>query len=88
MKTKVKFMYNKKADDLFAFFPEIIEGTKAIPYQHRNQTLYLSYSHIGQHSEVCIDYVKESKEATEQQYNDLAEELISIGYNLTILNNN
>jgi hypothetical protein len=42
------------------------------------------YSHIGQHSACHPDYAKECKEATD--YQELKEELESIGYSLNILN--
>jgi hypothetical protein len=77
--TEVLFLFNKRNNDLFAFFNQ--EKRKVL-----NTDLYMSYSHVGQHSECCYDYAIESKHATKAQYNDLAQELQSIGYNLNILN--
>ena len=38
------------------------------------------YAHIGQHSIASIDYYKATKPAQPEEYKDLLEELISIGY--------
>lgn len=85
-KVKVEFYFNKKNNDLFAFFPDIVERTQAQPFTNKSTKLFLCYSHVGQHSAVCKEYVKRSTRASEEQYNNLAEELISIGYNLQINN--
>lgn len=79
-KTKMTFLFNEDQQDLFAFFPEILEKED----QHSN--FYASYSHIGQHSMSSYDYAAESRQATHEEYKDLAAELESIGYNLEILN--
>lgn len=81
MKTKVLFLYNKKNDDLFAFFPEEYYNK-----EHLGERFLTCYAHIGQHSACNSDYAKECKEATKEEYNDLKEELESIGYELEILN--
>lgn len=41
------------------------------------------YTHMGQHSE-CYDGMERRKRATPEQYAELAAELRSIGYDLTI----
>jgi len=50
-----------------------------------NKYNVVSYAHIGQHSEASLDYVKECKPATKEQYHDLREELESLGYFLYIV---
>lgn len=65
-------------NDLFAFFPD--DKYNADP------ALFTSYSHVGQHSACHIDYVKESRPATPEEYNDLKLELESLGYNLEVVN--
>jgi hypothetical protein len=90
--TKVIFLIDKVADNftgkdeveslgVFAYFPEIVHNFNG--YRPDNITCY---SHIGQHSACHPEYAKECKEANYNQYADLLKELISIGYNLNILN--
>lgn len=79
--TEVKFLIENDYDaefdsEVFAYFPNDW-------YNHDN-LLRTSYAHIGQHSACHIDYAKECKEATPEQYKDLKAELESIGYNLKI----
>ena len=84
MKTNVKFLVNNDTDyhtDLFAFFPDDLYSE--LVYE---DTMLNSYSSVGQHSACHIDYANESREATEEEYNSLKEELLSIGYELNILN--
>ena len=38
-----------------------------------------SYQHIGQHG-ACLTYHPDLKRATQEEYSDLLEELVSIGY--------
>lgn len=75
-KTQVVFLINERTNDLFAFFPNE-------DYNDFSLTK-VCYSHVGQHSGCVLDYAKESKEATKEEYNDLKEELESIGYNLEL----
>jgi hypothetical protein len=74
-KTKVCFLINETdkeaGKDLFAFFPFLKESPG----------FFLSYSHLGQHSECCLAYALESREATMNEAEDLYKELVSIGYN-------
>lgn len=75
--TQVKFLYNKKSDDLFAFFPN--------EWHNEKLKTKVCYSHIGQHSG-CLDaYAKRSQKATPEQYNSLKLELEGQGYNLQII---
>jgi hypothetical protein len=71
---KCEFMFNERTKDLFAYFPEQIEG----------DNLCLSYSHIGQHSVCHRDYYRESRKATKEEYNDLYRELLEIGYEIEV----
>lgn len=64
----------------FAFFPEE-------KYSYRDDNIFMSYAHIGQHSACHIEYANACKPAAKEQYNDLLQELIGQGYdNLKILN--
>lgn len=76
--TKVVFLINERTDELFAYFPE--EN-----YNHLSETTKTCYSHVGQHSACCIAYAKESRVATKEEYNDMKEELESIGYVLELV---
>jgi hypothetical protein len=68
--TNVSFFIEKDSDnEVFAFFPDE----------------KMSYAHIGQHSACSIEYVNECKPATREQYEPLAQELRSIGYELNII---
>jgi hypothetical protein len=78
-KIKVLFLFEKDSlTEVFAFFPEDdynqVEGIKTC------------YAHIGQHSACHIDYAAECKPAGPEHYQQLKEELESIGYELEILN--
>jgi len=63
--------------DIYAYFPEEVFDNKG------NKT---AYSHMGQHSGVCDEYVKESIPATAEEREDLIKELENLGYNLEIIN--
>jgi hypothetical protein len=80
IKIDVKFMYNEQTDDLYAFFPKWEEGKNEC-----GDKLYTMYSHVGQHSSGCYEYVAESRPATKEEYNNLMLELESIGYDLNII---
>ena len=69
--TKVIFRKYKDGE-IIALFPEEVNG------------FYIScYMHIGQHSVADYNYVvRETKLATESEYQDLKRELENIGYNL------
>lgn len=80
-KTKVVFLIEPTEDGkeaIFAFFPKMYYNKELY------KTTFTCYAHIGQHSACHIDYIKECKEATPEQYADLKAELQSIGYNLQI----
>ena len=79
MATLVKFRYNETREDLFAFFPQLKFSSNGYRID-----LKTSYSHIGQHSSCAIEYVNQSRPATETEYADLKKELESIGYILKV----
>jgi hypothetical protein len=80
-KTEVLFLIDTdELQNCFAFFPKERES--------QIDDIFNSYAHLGQHSACHIDYANECKQATKDEYNDLKNELESIGYNLTILNKN
>ena len=94
-KTAVLFLKGEPIGELYseviAYFPNENYYSKAsIGYKgvtdENWQDMKMSYAHIGQHSSCHIEYANECKQATKEQYNDLAKELESIGYNLNILN--
>jgi hypothetical protein len=80
MATLVKFRVHPANNDLFAFFPQLKASFNG--YRHDNK---VCYSHIGQHSECNIEYVKECRPATESEYLPLKRELESIGYTLKLV---
>ncbi len=98
-KTTVQFRLEKEEPHtVWAFFPNEPEWTeerlKDLPdngYKHFGKTkdelrqLFMAYAHVGQHTTACIEYFMECEPATPEQYKSLAQELESIGYNLTIL---
>lgn len=75
--TKVLFLFEKDSDnEVFAFFPEVIHNGK----------VKTCYAHIGQHSSCADEYAKECKPAKYADYQDLLKELIGLGYNVKVLN--
>lgn len=78
-KTKVCFLINETdkeaGKEVFAFFPFLKESPQT----------FLSYSHIGQHSQCSLAYALESREATMNEAGDLYKELVSIGYDLELV---
>jgi hypothetical protein len=93
-KTNVKFLIEKSEGDLpcdvFAFFPnENYYSKDNIGYggvtKDNWQDMKTCYAHIGQHSSCHIDYAKECKNATIEEYTPLKTELEGLGYDLTII---
>lgn len=74
--TKVLFLREKHGDGVFAYFPEEVHDAK-------NK---MCYAHIGQHSACSPEYTNECEQATFKEYEDLEKELISMGYSLTVQN--
>ena len=82
--TQVIFLIEKDGEGTFAFFPEMRNYGNTHP---DFDTVFISYSHIGQHSACHVDYAKECKEANYNEYSDLLRELIWQGHkDLQILN--
>lgn len=71
---KVQFVYTKEYKEVTAVFID------------ENTDFPDCYSHIGQHSMCCKEWVNEQKKASKKQYLPLLSELKSIGYNVEILN--
>ena len=81
MKTKTVFLYNKKNDDLFALF---LDNEQRV---FKQDYFFTSYSHIGQHSDCALDYVKECRFALPKEYEGLKNELTNlVGYDLQVFN--
>ena len=76
MESIVKVQFRKDKGGVFAVFPYIIETS----------TNVMCYAHIGQHSG-CIWCINQfSKAAKFNEYKDLLNELIAIGYNVEVIN--
>lgn len=80
--TEVKFLYNEKTEDLYAFFHKEHYYSKRHPEYKR---VFNAYAHIGQHSSCHIEYANESRAAKPSEYRELKKELESIGYNLKVV---
>lgn len=70
MKTVVIFRKDPKGS-IFAVMPYEIADLSG------NMT---SYAHVGQHSALSPEYLRDTTPAREDEYRDLLEELVSIGY--------
>jgi len=70
--TPIRPEFDEPKEECIAFLLDVI----ANPYY------IMSYMHIGQHGEASIDFFRECKPATPEQYADLMWELDSIGYNV------
>lgn len=74
---KVKFVIFRK--ELIALFPKK-------QFNHWNKQSCMSYARIGQHSEASKRLMK-CKKASKEEYSNLLQELVSIGYdNLIVMN--
>jgi len=72
---KTKVIFRKFSDgQIIALFPEMPEGY-----------LIGSYMHVGQHSPASKGIVQTTKLASPEEYEDLFNELESIGYDLQIV---
>jgi hypothetical protein len=74
-----KVVFKMIDDEVIAIFPnnlysEVLYGNKVVD----------CYMHIGQHSSCDIEFAKGLKDASEEQYKDLKNELEEIGYNLDL----
>jgi len=76
-KTKVIFYNERINHTVLAVFPELPADFNG--YRNDNITCY---SHVGQHSEMGPEYVKDFEMSNEGEQNELFHELESMGYNL------
>lgn len=74
--TTVVIFRKFKEGDIIALFPE---NTGTL-----DPNTCDSYQHIGQHGAADVGIIYDTKLATPEEYADLLEELISIGYNPVI----
>lgn len=70
---QVKFFYNQENEDLFAVF--VSDFFKSI----FGEKLFACYS-FGHHSSCSSEYIKESREAKDEEYIPLLNEMIQNGY--------
>lgn len=73
---KTKVIFRMENGHPVAFFPE----------EKYNDEFIWCYAHVGQHSGACKDYMDELQPATPEEYQDLLDELISIGYDVEVCN--
>ena len=84
-KTKVLFLHEKHSTpeqpEVYAYFPDA-------DTRRNGSTVCTIYSHIGQHSEAALSYVKKSRLVLDpKEFEALAEELTNLcGYNLIVEN--
>lgn len=83
MKTLVKFRKDIKteyADNITAVFPQLKYNKRLY-----GNKIICGYAHIGQHTGVSKEWIKEDTiAANESEYQDLKQELESIGYDLKV----
>lgn len=84
-KTKVLFLLEEANNNVFAYFPDEVYLTSK-DYKGAFIDFKTCYCHVGQHSACHPDLAKECKQAEFSEYQDLLKELINIGYNLEIMN--
>jgi hypothetical protein len=74
--TEVIFRKEKSTGVILAVFPYVID----------NGAFVTSYAHIGQHSGMDYDYIKQTTPVKyKKDYQDLYNELVNIGYNLKVI---
>ena len=78
MKTVVIFR-KFKLGDVVALFPELLTSRS-----NNGEQFILSYMHVGQHSDASPTLINSLSPATANEYRDLKNELISIGYDLEV----
>ena len=77
MENKVLFLVHPDAkDEVLAYWPNV----EASP------GFRMCYAHIGQHGSASPEYARECRKATKKEYEELKNELLSVGYELEILN--
>ena len=76
-KTLIRMWTIDEKEELIALFPDIKQ------YHDR---YVLSYQTIGQHGAADYDHIMQnSRDATENEYKDLLNELTGIGYNVELI---
>ena len=79
IKVKVKFVTSvnpyTNENEVVAVMPEV-------PY---NRALTTCYQHVGQHGSCDDGWIRAQRKSRPEEYADLLEELISIGYDVTIV---
>lgn len=81
MKDETRVIFFKQDDEsILAFFPELNYNIRLYGYDVK-----MSYQHIGQHGACDKDYLFECERAKPEEYQELKEELESIGYNLHVI---
>jgi|SRR5882762_48225 len=83
MSTLVKFYIDQDIykGEIFAYFPQLNYNKHLY-----GNTVKTGYAHIGQHTSINADYIKNCKSATPSEYEDLKMELEGLDYKLKILN--
>lgn len=77
--TNVKFYVHNLNKEVYAVFPD-----NKYPF---DKNMVEGYAHIGQHSMIHNVYIKESRPARKDEYQNLLIELIDlVGYKLNVLN--
>lgn len=74
-----------KVDVHFRKFKGESQVTAVFPYVIETHTEVACYSHLGQHSTCCFDYVSITKPATPKEYSDIKKELEDIGYEVNVI---
>lgn len=59
--------------------------TAVFPTLPGSPCMLLCYTHVGQHGSCSLDWLRDTRPATPQEYAALARELEQIGYNLRIV---
>ena len=77
--TKTKVVFKMLQDEVIAIFPNNLYNDELY-----GKTMVDSYMHIGQHSACSLELLDGLKDASEEQYKDLKNELETIGYDLDI----
>lgn len=78
--TNVIFLYNVSENDLYAIFPDSQDISKLAKHE-----MIDCYASQGQHSRASVQYIRESRAASPDQYQDLKTELEGEGYTLNVL---
>lgn len=76
-KEQTEVIFRKYSDgEIIALFPYLPEF---------RYTSCMSYMHVGQHGTAHLELINTTKLASPDEYKDLQQELINIGYNLKVI---